>query len=54
MSKKANTKNNHRSKDIEHIKKVLLHPLERLKGKKRIKQEPEIQYVKTVPQQPRD
>ena len=54
-SKKANTKKNTKqSKNFEYIKKVPVHPRERLKRKKRIKQEPEIQYVKTVPQHPRD
>ena len=47
-------KNKSQSKDIEYIKNVPLHPRERLKCKKRIKQESEIQYVKTVPQHPRD
>ena len=35
-------------------KKVRLHLPERLKCEKRIKQEPEIKYVKTVPQHPQD
>ena len=41
-------KNKNQSKDIEYINKVPLHPRERLKRKKIIKQEPEIQYIKTV------
>ena len=36
------------------LQKFPLYPRERLKRKKRIKQEPEIQYVKTVTQYPRD
>ena len=51
--KKLIQKNKNQSKDIEYIKKVPLHPRERLKCKKRIKQEPEIRYVKTVRQHPR-
>ena len=41
-------KNKNQRKDIEYINKVPLHPRERLKRKKIIKQEPEIQYIKTV------
>ena len=47
-------KNKNHIKDIEHIKKVPLHPHEHLKRKKRIKQDLEIQYVKTVLQHSRD
>ena len=46
-------KNKNQSKGIEYIKKVPLHPRERLKRKK-IKQEPEIHYIKAVLQDPRD
>ena len=52
--KKLVQKNKNQSKDTEYIKKVPLHPHERLKQKKRIKQKPEIQYVKPVPQHSRD
>ena len=38
----------------KHKIDVPLHPPERLKCKKRIKQEPEIQYVEIVLQYPRD
>ena len=52
--KKLIQKNKKQSKDIECIKKIPLHHRQRLKRKKRIKQEPEIQYVNTVPQYLRD
>ena len=52
--KKLIQKNKNQGKDIEYIENLLLHPHERLKCKKRIKQEPKIQYVKTVPQHPQD
>ena len=52
--KKLIQKNKNQSKDIEYIQKVSLNPCEQLKRKKRIKQEPEIQYLKTVLQHPRD
>ena len=42
--KKLILKNKNKSKDIEYITKVSLHPREGLKRKKIIKQEPEIQY----------
>ena len=46
-SRKADTKKNRdQSKGIEYIKKVSLHPRERLNRKKKIKQEPEVQYKK--------
>ena len=54
ISKKLIQENKNQSKDIEFIKKFLLHLRENLERKKRIKQEPEIQYVKTVPQHARD
>ena len=49
--KKLLQKNRNQSKDIEYIKKRF--PCEHLKHKKR-KLEPEIHYVKTVPQHPLD
>ena len=52
--KKLIQKNKNQSKGYEYIKKFPLHPRERLKNKKRIKQEPEILYVKTVLQDLRD
>ena len=45
--KKLIQKTKNYSKDIEYIYKVPQHPRECLKRKKRIKQEPEIQYIKT-------
>ena len=36
------------------MKKVPLHPRERLKRKNRLKHEPELNYLKTVPSQPKD
>ena len=50
--KKLIQRNKNQSKDIKYIKKVPLHPREHLKCKKRIKQEPEIYYVKIVLQHP--
>ena len=52
--KKLIQKNKNQSKGHEYITKLPLHLRERLKYKKRIKQEPEIQYVKTVLQDLRD
>ena len=54
LEKKLIQKIKNQSKDIEYIKKVQLHPRERLQYKKRIKQKPEIRSVKTVLQHPRD
>ena len=47
-------KNKNQSKDIEYIKKVPLHPRDRLKHQKKIKQESEVQYIKPLLQHPRD
>ena len=47
-------KNKNQTKDIEYVKKVSLHPRDRLKRKKKIKQESEVQYIKPLPQHPRD
>ena len=41
-------------KEIEFVKKVTLHPREHLKRKNRLKDEPELKYLETVPCQPRD
>ena len=40
--------------EIDYIKKVSLHPRERLKCKNRLKDETELKYLKTVPSHPRD
>ena len=48
-SEKANKKHKNQSKDTEYIKKLPLHRRECIKRKKRIKQEPEMQCIKTVP-----
>ena len=54
LQKRLIQKNKNQSKDIEYIKKVSLHPRDRLKHKKKIKQESEVQYIKPLPQHPRD
>ena len=46
--KKLVQDNKNQSKDIEYIKNVPLHPRERLKRKKKTKQEPEVQDIKTL------
>ena len=46
--KKLIQENKNQSKDIEYIKNVPLHPRERLKRKKKTKQEPEVQDIKTL------
>ena len=43
-----------KNKNNEYIKKVLLHPCERLRHKKKMKQEPETQYIKTLPKNTHD
>ena len=46
--KKLIQENKNQSKDIEYIKNVPLHLRERLKRKKKTKQEPEVQDIKTL------
>ena len=52
--KKLIQRSKNQSKEIEYIKKVPLHPRERLKSKNRLKDKPELNYLKTVPSYPRD
>ena len=51
--KKLIQRSKNQSKEIEYIKKVLLHPRERLKCKNRLKDEPKLKYLKTVTSHPR-
>ena len=53
-NKKLTQRSKNQSKEIEYIKKVLLHPSERLKRKNRLKDEPELKYFKPVPSHSRD
>ena len=53
--KKLIQRGKNQRKKIEYIKKVPLHhPRERLKYKNRLKDKPELKYLKTVPSHPRD
>ena len=52
--KKSIERSKNQSIEIDYIKKVSLHPRERLKCKNRLKDETELKYLKTVPSHPRD
>ena len=47
--KKLLQRSKNQTKEIEYIKNVLLHPRERLKHKNRLKDKPELKYLKTLP-----
>ena len=51
--KKLIQRSKNESKEIEYTKKVAHHSRERLKRKNRLKDEPELKYLKTVPSHPR-
>ena len=52
--KKLIQRSKNQSKDIEYIKKVPPYSRERLNCKNRLKDEPVLKYLKTVPSDPRD
>ena len=51
--KKLIQRSKNESKEIEYTKKVAHHSRKRLKRKNRLKDEPELKYLKTVPSHPR-
>ena len=50
--KKLIQRSKNQSTETKYIKKVPLHPCERLKHKNRLKDKPELKYLKTVPANP--